>query len=111
MPPCCATSASACSRERLASVPVKTKVMPANFVPFGAWRSSFILTPAAFRRSMSFLFTGSEKKSATPCATFGPTSLTSIRSSRLALASFSIEPKCEASNCAVRSPTKSMPSA
>ena len=39
---------------------MKMKVMPANFVPFGAWGSSFILTPVARGRSIRFLFTGSQ---------------------------------------------------
>ena len=67
LPPCAATSASASSRERLASVPVKTKDIPANFELLSAARSSFMFTPTARRCSISLRFAGSEKNSRMPC--------------------------------------------
>ena len=73
--------------------------------------SCFGSTPAARRRSITFRLARSEKNSAMLAATLGPTSATSVSACSSASASALMEPKCSASNCAVRSPTKRMPSA
>ena len=73
---------------------MKTNVLPANCVPLGAGRSSFMLTPTARKLSISLRLADSEKNSCTPSAILGPISVTSSSSSVEAEASFSIEPKC-----------------
>ena len=102
---------------RFGNVPVRTNVLPASCVP----RSFFLplnCSPASRRRFTRSRFFGSSKNSRMLTRRYAvqlppppPGHPGGGSSSNVAASiSASIDPKCSARNCAVRSPTKRMPS-